>query len=146
MRVQIINPAPMMYLHMPWHTKKMMLAYIFGPLLTCPSSVMISVLFNSYISIPPNIMSEFQLQQPAHFGPNNQVYRVKSSSDIGSPLLRSSTAFHQKSISFITNATLHRGAFCPFPFRWIYYYASNKSTGKESGKAHLCALSSLPNY
>ena len=48
MRIQILNPALMMYLHMPWHTKKLMLAYIFGPLLTCPSSVMISVLFKTY--------------------------------------------------------------------------------------------------
>ena len=30
---------------------------------------------------------------------------------------------------------LHRGAFCQ-----IYYYGSNKSTGKEIGKTHLCAL------
>ena len=36
--------------------------------------------------------------------------------------------------------TVHRGAFFQFPFRWIYYYGSNKSTGKESGKTHLCAL------
>ena len=35
---------------------------------------------------------------------------------------------------------LHRGAFCQFPFRWIYYYGSNKSTGKETGKTHLCAV------
>ena len=34
---------------------------------------------------------------------------------------------------------LHRGAFCQFPFRWIYYYSSNKSTGKKTGKTHLCA-------
>ena len=27
----------------------------------------------------------------------------------------------------------------PFPFRWIYYYGSNKSTGNEPGKTHLCA-------
>ena len=27
-----------------------------------------------------------------------------------------------------------------FPFRWIYYYGSNKSTGKETGKMHLCAV------
>ena len=33
-----------------------------------------------------------------------------------------------------------RGAFCQFPFRWIYYYGSNKSTGKETGKTHLCAV------
>ena len=33
---------------------------------------------------------------------------------------------------------LHRGAFCQFPFRCIYYYGSNKSTGKETGKTHLC--------
>ena len=36
--------------------------------------------------------------------------------------------------------TLHKGAFCQFPFRWIYYYGSNESTGKETGKTHLCAL------
>ena len=37
---------------------------------------------------------------------------------------------------------MHRGAFCQFPFRWIYYYGSNKSTGKETGKMHLdlCAM------
>ena len=35
---------------------------------------------------------------------------------------------------------LHRGAFCQFPFWWIYYYGSNKSTGKETGKMHLCAV------
>ena len=29
--------------------------------------------------------------------------------------------------------------FCQFPFRWIYY-GSNKSTGKGTGKMHLCAL------
>ena len=34
----------------------------------------------------------------------------------------------------------HRGVFCQFPFRWIYYYGSNKSTGKETGKTHLCAV------
>ena len=36
--------------------------------------------------------------------------------------------------------TLHRGAFCQFPFRWVYYCHSSKSTGKETGKTHLCAL------
>ena len=36
--------------------------------------------------------------------------------------------------------TVHRGAFCQFPFRWIYYYGSNESTGKEIGKTHLCAV------
>ena len=35
---------------------------------------------------------------------------------------------------------LHRGAFCQCSFRWIYYYGSNKSTRKETGKSHLCAL------
>ena len=33
-----------------------------------------------------------------------------------------------------------RGAFCQFPFRWLYYYGSNWSTGKETGKTHLCAV------
>ena len=36
--------------------------------------------------------------------------------------------------------TLHRGALCQFPFRWVYYYGSNKSTGKETVKTHLCAV------
>ena len=29
------------------------------------------------------------------------------------------------------------------PFQWIYYYGSDKSTGKEPGKTHLCALANL---
>ena len=41
------------------------------------------------------------------------------------------------------SGAFHRGAFCQFPFRWIYYYGSNKSTGKEIGKMHLCALRAL---
>ena len=36
--------------------------------------------------------------------------------------------------------TVHRYAFCQSSFRWIYYYSSNKSTGKETGKTHLCAV------
>ena len=35
---------------------------------------------------------------------------------------------------------MHRGAFCQFPFRWIYYCHSSKSTGKEIGKTRLCAI------
>ena len=35
---------------------------------------------------------------------------------------------------------MHRGAFCQFSFWWIYYYGSNKSNGKNSGKTHLCAM------
>ena len=29
---------------------------------------------------------------------------------------------------------MHRGAFCQIAFRWIYYYGTNKYTGKETGK------------
>ena len=36
--------------------------------------------------------------------------------------------------------TLHRGAVCQISFRWIYYCHRSKSTGKETGKTHLCAL------
>ena len=35
--------------------------------------------------------------------------------------------------------TWHRDAFCQFSFRWIHYYGSNKSTGLETCKSHLCA-------
>ena len=29
---------------------------------------------------------------------------------------------------------------CQSSFRWIYCYGINKSTGKETGKSHLCAV------
>ena len=32
------------------------------------------------------------------------------------------------------------GAFCQFSFWWNYDYGSNKSTGLETAKLHLCAL------
>ena len=41
---------------------------------------------------------------------------------------------------FEINKAVHRSAFCQFPFRWIFYYGSNKSTRKETGKMHLCAV------
>ena len=36
--------------------------------------------------------------------------------------------------------TQYGGAFCQLPFRWISYYGSSKSTGKETGKTHLCVV------
>ena len=35
---------------------------------------------------------------------------------------------------------MHRGAFCQFPFRSIYYCHSSKSNGKETDKTHICVL------
>ena len=37
----------------------------------------------------------------------------------------------------------NRGAFCQFPFRWIYYYGSYKSTVKKTSKTHLCWVPNL---
>ena len=46
---------------------------------------------------------------------------------------------HYLSLPLYHYAPLHRGVFCQFPFRWIYYYGSNKSTGNETDKnAPLC--------
>ena len=43
---------------------------------------------------------------------------LKSSSRVRFlPLLESAPPWY-----FVTFGTLHRGAFCQFPFRWIYYY------------------------
>ena len=53
-------------------------------------------------------------------------------------LCQSSAALGRKKFNHL--CTLHRGAFCQFPFRWIYYCHSSKFTGKETGKTHLCAL------
>ena len=53
-------------------------------------------------------------------------------------------------VTIFSNSTLHciedRGAFCQFPFWWIYYCHSSESTGKETGKKHLCALLYLLKY
>ena len=40
----------------------------------------------------------------------------------------------------IASLSVHRGAFCQFLFLWIYYYGSNKFTGKKTVKTHLCAV------
>ena len=42
---------------------------------------------------------------------------------------------------FFIFLTVHRGVFCQFSFQWIYYCNSSKSTGKKTGKTHLCAMS-----
>ena len=36
-------------------------------------------------------------------------------------------------------SAVHRGASLKFPFPWIYGCHSGRSTGKETGKMHLCA-------
>ena len=43
-------------------------------------------------------------------------------------------------IFVLHEAILHSGAFCQFPFRWIYHCHSSNFTRKETGKMHLCAL------
>ena len=58
-------------------------------------------------------------------------------------LVRKRTASLKSLLQSNTSAfggPLQRGAFCQFPFRWIYYCGSNESTGKETGKTHLCAV------
>jgi hypothetical protein len=47
---------------------------------------------------------------------------------------------HKTTYRMVANSRLHRGAFYKFLFRWIHYCHSSKSTGKESGKMHLCGL------
>ena len=53
--------------------------------------------------------------------------------------IRQKINWHSRKIHCLAGA-LHRDAFCQLPFRWIYYCHSSKSTGKETGKTHLCAL------
>ena len=45
--------------------------------------------------------------------------------------------FYQSNVSVLFRTTEVR--FASF-FQWIYYYGSNKSTGKKTGKMHLCAV------
>ena len=40
----------------------------------------------------------------------------------------------------VASSRPHKGVFCQFLFWWIYYYDSNESTGKETGKTHPCGL------
>ena len=42
--------------------------------------------------------------------------------------------------------TVYGNVFCQFPFRWIYYYGSNNSTGKETGKMHLYAAGCFSKF
>ena len=35
------------------------------------------------------------------------------------------------------HSTLHRAAFCQFPFLWIYYCHSSKSNGKENAPLNM---------
>ena len=56
----------------------------------------------------------------------------------GNGIFETLSAYGAKTITLLA---IHcTGAFCQFPFWWICYYVSNKSTGKETGKMHLCAL------
>ena len=52
---------------------------------------------------------------------------------------------HPQNNSFLLNwinLSLHRGAFCQFPFRWIYYSPSSKSNRKGNWQnAPLCTVS-----
>ena len=49
------------------------------------------------------------------------------------------SSYQMDFINFLSKSNgVHRGAFWQFPFRWIYYCHSTNSTGKETGKMHLC--------
>ena len=37
----------------------------------------------------------------------------------------------------------HRGVFCQFLFRRIFYCLSSKSTAKKTGKKHICVSSAM---
>ena len=48
---------------------------------------------------------------------------------------------HYNSMLTPINTTMHRSAFCQSSFWWIYYWRNSSiSTGKETGKTHLCAM------
>ena len=43
-------------------------------------------------------------------------------------------------LTLVIHLSLHRGAFCHFPYRWIYYCHNSKTTLEETVKTNLCAL------
>ena len=65
-----------------------------------------------------------------------QIYTVRRQ------IVRSTYTMRQNECECKIISALHRDAFCQFLFWCIYYYGSNKSTGKETGKTHLCTVSS----
>ena len=78
-----------------------------------------------------------------HYGPLKKPQNPNAQcqwSDIKQVLIREMNCSFLFDRGQPTSLSLHRGAFCQFPFRWIYYYGGNKSTGKETGKMHLCAV------
>ena len=46
-------------------------------------------------------------------------------------------------LSCLCHAFVMSWCVLPVPFRWIYYCHISKSTGNETGKTHLCAVSGL---
>ena len=57
-------------------------------------------------------------------------------------LLNSAALLTQGTSDELSYTTLHRGAICQFPVQWIYYSHISESTGKKTGKTHLCVLNS----
>ena len=56
-----------------------------------------------------------------------------------SPLLKYFTLIVITAVTS-TVTSVHTGVFCQLPFCWIYYCHSIKTTRKETGKTHLCAV------
>ena len=71
----------------------------------------------------------------------HEMFLVRTKLPSGeNPSLTQKANFAQKSDNLQYN-TLHRGAFCQFPFRRIYYCHSSKSIGKENWQnAPLCSV------
>ena len=72
-----------------------------------------------------------------------RCYGGSSSLFLSSQVYRAVFFTHAPRRAAPRRASLHKGAFCQFTFQWIHYYDSNKSTGLETGKSHLCAMSKL---
>ena len=106
---------------------------------TSPSQYCEFGLFQCFISCFKCFVTSFiAMYSPAC---NNYISHGKWNGMNLHPTMGFLTFIHQ----FVVFQLLHRGALCQFPFRWNYYYGSNKSTWKETGKTHLVRWS-VPVY
>ena len=63
---------------------------------------------------------------------NLQIFFCKNSIQFSIYNFLTVSYFYVRKLEKIRYTAVHRGAFCQFHFWWIYYYGSNKSTGKKN--------------
>ena len=82
-----------------------------------------------YVLLQKTYTLEMRVWQSFFYGGASSLFREEG---VGILLFETFVHYH---------APMQRGAFCKFPFRWIYYYGSNKSTKLAKRSSVQCSMS-----